>query len=58
MLTLNSKSQTVEKKLSPVIEKNEINTVSTSDKIKVTPSKIIKTNVVGKKPGPKSSKLY
>lgn len=58
MLTLNSKSQTVEKKLSPVIENNEMNTVSTSDKIKVTPSKIIKTNVVGKKPGPKSSMLY
>ncbi|XP_008179585.1 scaffold attachment factor B1 isoform X1 [Acyrthosiphon pisum] len=54
MLTLNSKSPTVEKKLSPVIEKNEINTVSTSDKKKVTPSKTIKTNVAGKRPGPKS----
>jgi len=58
MLTLNSKSPTVEKKSSPVIEKNEINTVATSDKKKVTPSKTIKTNVVGKRPGPKSSKLY
>jgi len=57
MLTLNSKSPTVEKKLSPVVEKNEINTVSTSDKKRVTPSKIIKTNVAGKRPGPKSSKL-
>jgi len=53
MLTLNSKSSTVENKLYP-----EMNTVSTSDKEKVTPSKITKTNIVGKRPGPKSSKLF
>jgi len=52
MLTLNPKSPTVENKLSP-----ETNIVDTSDKEKVTPSKITKTNV-GKRPGPKSSKLF
>ncbi|XP_015366650.1 PREDICTED: scaffold attachment factor B2-like isoform X2 [Diuraphis noxia] len=49
MLTLNSKSSSVENKLS-----SEINTVSTSDTEKVTPSKTTKTNIVGKRPGPKS----
>lgn len=58
MLTLNSESPSVEKKISSVIEKNEIDTVSTSDKKKVTPSKIIKTNEGCRRPGPKSSKLY
>jgi len=53
MLSLNSKSSSVENKLSP-----EINAVSISDKEKVTPSKITKTNIVGKRPGPKSSKLF
>ncbi|XP_025190663.1 SAFB-like transcription modulator isoform X2 [Melanaphis sacchari] len=54
MLTINSKSPSVEKKLSPVIEKNEIDTLSTSDKIKITPSKILKTNDDGKRSGSKS----
>jgi len=57
MLTVNSKSPSVEKKLSPVIEKNEINLRSSTDKKKVTPPKIIKTNIVGRRPGPKSSEL-
>ncbi|XP_060850440.1 scaffold attachment factor B2-like isoform X3 [Rhopalosiphum padi] len=54
MLTLNSKSPSVEKKITPVIEKNDIDTVSTSDKKKVTPSKKMKTNDGGRRPGPKS----
>ncbi|XP_026804623.1 SAFB-like transcription modulator isoform X2 [Rhopalosiphum maidis] len=54
MLTLNSKSPSVEKKITPVIEKNDIDTVSTSDKKKVTPSKLMKTNDGGRRPGPKS----
>ncbi|XP_027851006.2 scaffold attachment factor B1-like isoform X2 [Aphis gossypii] len=54
MLTLNTESPNIEKKVSPVIEKNEIDKVSTSDKKKVTPSKIIKTNEGGRRPGPKS----
>ncbi|KAL5235624.1 hypothetical protein ACI65C_003034 [Semiaphis heraclei] len=49
MLTLNSNSSIVENKLSP-----EMNTVSASDEEKVTPSKITKTKIVGKRPGPKS----
>lgn len=53
MLTLNSNSSIVENKLSP-----EMNTVSASDEEKVTPSKITKTKIVGKRPGPKSSKLF
>jgi len=57
MLTLNSKSPSVEKKITPVIEKNDIDIVSTSDKKKVTPSKKMKTNDGGRRPGPKSSKL-
>lgn len=39
-----------EKKLSPVTEKKETKPV--------TPTKTIKTNVVGRRPGPKSSKLF
>lgn len=52
----NSKSPSVEKKLSPVIEKKEIKTVS-ADKKSTTPTKTTKSNVVGRRPGPKSSKF-
>ncbi|KAF0746347.1 SAFB-like transcription modulator isoform X2 [Aphis craccivora] len=49
MLTLNSESLSV--------EKNEIDTTYTSDKKKVTPPKIIKTNEGGRRSGPKSSTI-
>lgn len=43
-----SKSPSIEKKLSPII--------FTPDKKPLTPTKTVKTNVVGRRPGPKSSK--
>lgn len=52
----NSKSPSVEKKLSPLVEKKEIKNVS-ADKKSTTPTKTTKANVVGRRPGPKSSKF-
>jgi len=48
-------SPSVEKKLSTGIEKKDIKTLSTTDKKPTTPTKTIKTNIVGRRPGPKSS---
>lgn len=37
------------------IEKKDTKTISNTDKKPITPSKTIKTNIIGRRPGPKSS---
>lgn len=52
-----AKSPSIENKLSPVVEKKEIKTANMTDKKPTTPTKTIKSNVVGRRPGPKSSEF-
>ncbi|VVC31630.1 SAP domain,RNA recognition motif domain [Cinara cedri] len=48
------KSPSIEKRPIPVTDKKEVRTVQTPDKKPTTPNKTLKTNIVGKRPGPKS----
>ncbi|XP_050523947.1 scaffold attachment factor B2-like isoform X2 [Daktulosphaira vitifoliae] len=54
-LKSNEKSMTAESNLrSPSMEKKDVKTVNVAEKKTTTPTKTVKTNIVGRRPGPKS----